>query len=131
MAKVLEFQLQHQSFQCIFRVDFLQDCWFDLPAVQGTLKSLFQQHSLKASILWCSAFFMVQLSYPYVTTEKTISVTTQTFVCKVMLEINHHQTGDYYTSHPTCHIPFDFVHLRHCEIYLSFCKCTHTPVIRE
>ena len=80
---------------------------------------------------WCSAFFMVQLSYPYVTTEKTIGLTIQTFVCKVMLEINNHQTGDYYTSYPTCHIPFDFVHLRHCKVYLSFCKCTHTPVICE
>ena len=64
-------------------------------------------------------------------TEKTIGLTIQTFVCKVMLEINNNQRGDYYTSHPTCHIPFDFVHLRHCEVYLSFCKCTHTPVICE
>ena len=53
--------------------------WFDLLEVQGTLKSL-QHHSSKASIIWCSAFFMVQLSYPYVTTGKTIASTIQTFV---------------------------------------------------
>ena len=51
-----------------FRID-----WFDLLSVQGTLKSLFQHHSSKASILWCSAFFMVQLSYPLMTTEKNHS----------------------------------------------------------
>ena len=61
-----------------FRVDL------DLPAVQGTLKSLLQQHSSKASILWCSAFFTVQLSYPYMTPGKTTALTTQTFVSKVM-----------------------------------------------
>ena len=53
--------------------------WFDLLAVQGTLKSLHQHHSSKASILWCSAFFMVQLSHPYMTTGKTIALTRQTF----------------------------------------------------
>ena len=58
--------------------------WFDLLAVQGTLKSLLQHHSSKASILWHSAFFIVQLSHPYVTTGKTIAVTRQTFVSKVM-----------------------------------------------
>ena len=58
--------------------------WLDLLAVQGTLKSLLQHHSLKASILWCSAFFMVQLSYPYLTTGKTIALTRQTSVGKVM-----------------------------------------------
>ena len=56
VAKVLE--LQHQSFQWIFRVDFLRIDWFDLLAVQGTSKSLLQHHSLKVSILQCSAFFM-------------------------------------------------------------------------
>ena len=56
----------------------------DLLAVQRTLKSLLQHHSLKASILWCSAFFMVQLSRPYLTTGKTITLTRQTFVGKVM-----------------------------------------------
>ena len=62
-----------------FRLD-----WFDLLAVQGTLKSLLQHHSSKASILQCSAFFMVQLSHPYMTTGKTIALTRRTFVGKVM-----------------------------------------------
>ena len=62
-----------------FRMD-----WLDLLAVQGTLKSLLQHHSSKASILQCSAFFIVQLSHPYVTTRKTIALTRQTFVSKVM-----------------------------------------------
>ena len=62
-----------------FRMD-----WLDLPAVQGTLKSLLQHHSSKASILWCSTFFMVQLSHPYMTTRKTIALTGQCFVSKVM-----------------------------------------------
>jgi len=56
----------------------------DLLAVQGTLKSLLQHHSSKASILWCSAFFIVQLSHPYMTTGKTIALTKWTFVGKVM-----------------------------------------------
>ena len=58
--------------------------WLDLLAVQGTLKSLLQQHSSKASILQCSAFFTVQLSHPYMTTGKTITLTRWTFVGKVM-----------------------------------------------
>jgi len=58
--------------------------WFDLLAVQGTLKSLLQHHSTKASILWHPAFFMVQLSHPYMTTGKTIALTRWTFVGKVM-----------------------------------------------
>ena len=58
--------------------------WLDLLAVQGTLKSLLQHHSSKASILWYSAFFIVQLSHPYITTGKTIALTSQTFVGKVM-----------------------------------------------
>ena len=62
-----------------FRMD-----WLDLLAVQGTLKSLLQHHSLKASILQCSAFFIVQLSHPYMTTGKTIALTRRTFVGKVM-----------------------------------------------
>ena len=62
-----------------FRID-----WFDLPVVQGTLKSLFQYHNLKASIFWLSAFFMVQLSHLYLTTGKTIALTIWTFVSKVM-----------------------------------------------
>ena len=62
-----------------FRID-----WFELLAVQGTLKSLLQHHSSKASILQHLAFFMVQLSHPYVTTGKTIALTRRTFVSKVM-----------------------------------------------
>ena len=62
-----------------FRID-----WLDLLAVQGTLKNLLQYHSSKASILWCSAFFTVQLSHPYMTTGKTIALTRRTFVGKVM-----------------------------------------------
>ena len=58
--------------------------WLDLLAVQGTLKSLLQHHSSKASFLWCSAFFMVQLSHPHMTTGRTITLTRQTFVGKVM-----------------------------------------------
>ena len=62
-----------------FRID-----WFDLLAVQGTFKSLLQYHSSKASILWCSSFFTVQLSHPYMTTGKTIALTRWTFVGKVI-----------------------------------------------
>ena len=62
-----------------FRMD-----WLDLPAVQGTLKSLLQHHSSKASVLLHSAFFIVQFSHPYITTRKTIALTRQTFVDKVM-----------------------------------------------
>ena len=62
-----------------FRMD-----WLDLLAVQGTLKSLLHHHSSKASILWCSAFFMVQLSHPYMTTGKTIALTRWTFVDKTV-----------------------------------------------
>ena len=60
-----------------FRID-----WFDLLGVQGTLKNLFQHHSSKASILRCSAFFVVQLLYPYMATRKTTALTRQTFVSK-------------------------------------------------
>ena len=62
-----------------FRMD-----WLDLLAVHGTLKSLLQHHSSKASIFWCSTFFTVQLSYPYMTTIKTIALTRQTFVGKAI-----------------------------------------------
>ena len=62
-----------------FRID-----WYDLLAVEGNLKSLLQHHSSKASILQCSSFFTVQLSYPYMTTGKTIALTRWTFVGKVM-----------------------------------------------
>ena len=58
--------------------------WLDLLAVQGTLKSLLQHHSSKVSILWCPAFYIVQLSHPYMTTGKVIALTRWTFVGKVM-----------------------------------------------
>ena len=83
-GKVLEFQLQHQSFQWTPRTDPFTMDWLDLLAVQGTLKRLLQHHSSKASILWCSAFFTVQLSHPYMNTGKTIALTRRTFVRKVM-----------------------------------------------
>ena len=83
VAKVLEFQLQHQYFQWIFSW-----IWLDLLAVQGTLKSLLQHYSSKASILRRSAFFIVQLSHPYMTTGKTIALTRRTFVGKVSLLFN-------------------------------------------
>ena len=67
--------------------------WLDLLAVQGTLKSLLQHHSTKVSILRCSAFFIVQLSHPYMTTGKTIALTRWTFVGKVMsLLLNMHSS---------------------------------------
>ena len=64
-------------------ISFKMD-WLDLLAIQGTLKSLLQLHSSKASILWCSAFFIVQLSHPYMITGKTIALTIGTFVSKVI-----------------------------------------------
>ena len=84
MVKVLELQLHispssEYSGLISFRID-----WLDLLVVQGTLKSLLQYHSSKASILWRSAFFVVQVSHPYMTTGKTIALTRQTFVRKVM-----------------------------------------------
>ena len=84
VAKVLEFHVQHQSFLkysglISFRID-----WFDLLAVQGTLKSLLQHYSSKASILWCSAFFMVQLSHPCMTMGTTIALIIGTFVGKII-----------------------------------------------
>ena len=84
VAKILEFQLQHQSFQwnlglISFRLD-----WLDLLTVQETCKSLLQHHSSKASVLRCSAFFIVKLSHPYMTTGKTIALTRWTSVGKVM-----------------------------------------------
>ena len=84
VAKVLEFQLQHQSFQWTPRADLFRMDWLDLLAVQGTLTSLLQHHSLKASILQRLAFFIVQLSHPYMTTGKTIALTRWTFVEKIM-----------------------------------------------
>ena len=84
VAKVLSFSFsispsKEYSGLISFRMN-----WLDFLAVQGTLKSLFQHHSSKASILWCSAFFMVQLSHPYIATGKTIALTRWNFVGKVM-----------------------------------------------
>ena len=80
----MEFQLQHQSiYEYSGLISFRTD-WLDLRAVQGTLNSLLQHHSSKASILQHSAFFMVQLSQLYMTTGKTIALTRWTFIGKVM-----------------------------------------------
>ena len=76
--------IQLQSFQWIFRLISFRIDWVDLLAVQGTLKSLLQHHSSKTSSLRSSAFFMVQLSHPYMTTGKIIALTIWTFVAKVM-----------------------------------------------
>ena len=81
---MLELQLQHQSFQRIFKTDFLFIDWLDLLVVQGTLESLLQHHSSKTPILRCSAFFTVQLSHPYMTPGKTIALTRWIFVGKLM-----------------------------------------------
>ena len=67
----------NEKYDISFRPD-----WFELPEVQESLKSLLQHHSSKASILRCSAFFMIQLSHPYMTTGKTIALTKQTFLTK-------------------------------------------------
>ena len=72
-----------------FRMD-----WLELLAVQETLKSLLQHHSLKASLLWRLAFFIVQLSYPYITTGKTIALTRWTFVGKVMSQLFNMLSGN-------------------------------------
>ena len=84
VSKVLEIQLQHQSFQWIFRTDFLRIDWFDLLAVQGALRSILQHHSSKALIFRHSAFFIVQLSQPHMITRKTKALTRWTFVGKIM-----------------------------------------------
>ena len=84
VAKVLELRLRLQSFQWIFKTDFLWMDWLDLLAVQGTLMSLLQQHSSKASILWLSAFFIAQLWHSYMPIGKTIALTRWTFVGQVM-----------------------------------------------
>ena len=84
VATVLELQLQHQSFQWIFRVDFLLFWLVWSPCSPGDSQSLLKYHSSKASVLQWSAFFMIQLSHPYMTTGKTIALTIQTFVSKVM-----------------------------------------------
>ena len=85
MTKIPELQLQHQPIQWIFRLDFPENSLkIDLLAAQRTFRSLLQHHSSKASILWCSAFFMVQLSQPWVTNGKTKALTIWTCVGRVM-----------------------------------------------
>ena len=76
--------VQFSSFQSLSHVQLFVMDWLDLLAVQGILKSLLQHHSSKASVLQCSAFFLVQLSHPYMTTGKTIALTRWTLVGKVM-----------------------------------------------
>ena len=84
VAKVLEFRFNISlSNEYLGLISFRMD-WLDLLAVQGTLKSFLQHHSSKASILWHSSFFIVQLSHPYITTEKTRALTRRIFVNKVM-----------------------------------------------
>ena len=95
VAKALELQLQHQSWKSLemnIQDSFFRMDWLDLHAVQGTLKRLLQHHSSKASILQHSAFFMVQLSHPYMTTGKTIALTRWTFVGKVMFQLFNMQS---------------------------------------
>ena len=84
MTKILEFQFQHHTSNEYSDLISLKIDWFDFLAVQGILRSLLQHHSSEASILCHSAFFMVQLSQPYVTTVKTIALTIRTFVSRVM-----------------------------------------------
>ena len=84
VAKVLSFKFSiSPSNEYSELISFRMD-WFDLLAIQGTLKSLLQHHNSKASILQCSAFFMVQISYPFMTTGKTIALTRWPFVGKIM-----------------------------------------------
>ena len=87
-----------------FRMD-----WLDLLAVQGTLKSLIQHHRSKASILMCSAFFTVQLSHPYMTTGKTIALTRQTFVDKVMSLLFNMLVWVYHSFSSKKQVSFNFM----------------------
>ena len=82
VAKGLEFSISPSN-ECLGLISFRID-WFDFLAVQGTLKSLLQHLNSKSSILWCSAFFIVQLSHPYMTTRKIIALIRWSFVGKVM-----------------------------------------------
>ena len=89
MAKVLEFQLQHQSFQWTLGTDILLDGLAGSPCSPRTLKSLLQHHSSKPSILLCSAFFIVQLSYPYRTTGKTTAILLYFKPGRDLVELGH------------------------------------------
>ena len=82
VTKVLEFQLHSPSKEYPGLISFRMD-WLDLLTVQGTIRSLLQHHSSKASILYCSPFFTAQISHPYTTARKTIALTRRTFVGKV------------------------------------------------
>ena len=88
VAKLLEFQPQHQSFQWTPRITFFRMDWLDLLVVQGTFKSLLQLHNLKESILQCSTLFMVQLSHPYMSTGKTTALTRFSLVIYFIHSIN-------------------------------------------
>ena len=83
VAKVLEFQLQHQSFQWTPRTDFFRMDWLDLLAVQGDSQEPCPTSQFKSIDFWCSAFVIVQLSHPYMPAGKTIVLTRRTFVSKV------------------------------------------------
>ena len=98
VAQGLEFQLQHQSSSEYSGLISFRMGWFGLLAVQGTLKSLLQNHSSKASILQCSAFFIVQLSLPYMITGKTIALSVWTFVGKVMSHLFNSCLGHSFSS---------------------------------
>ena len=96
----MELRLQHQSSnEYSGLISFRIDC-FELLAVQGTLNSLHQHHSSKASILWLSTFLMVQLSHQHMTTGKTIALTIQTFVSKVMFLLFKQANQLYMYMHP-------------------------------
>ena len=90
--------------------------WLDLLAVQGTLMSLLQHHSSKASILRCSAFLIVQLSHPYMTTGKTIALIRQTFVGKVMSLLFNRLKG------------FNIVNEAEVDVFLEFSYFFYDPV---
>ena len=107
-----------------FRMD-----WFDLLAVQGTLKSLLQYHSSKASVLWCWTFFMVQLSHPYMTTGKTIDLTRWNFVGKVMSLLLKMMSRLVITFLPgSKHLLISWLWLPRCDFRAKknkVCQCFH------
>jgi len=100
-----------------FRMD-----WLDLLAVQGTFKSLLQHHNSKASILWRSAFFTVQLSHPYMTTRKTIALTRWTYVGKIMSLLLNMRSRLVITFLPRSKCLFPF------SVCISLCKCMSLSV---
>ena len=102
-----------------FRID-----WFDLLAVQGTLKSLHQHRNLKASILWCSAFFAVHLSHPYMTTEKAIALIVRIFVSKVMSVLSALQSCWVWLNRPfNFKLHCDALHTWYYLLWLMYSKC--------